>query len=474
MANLLIFVFFALFDAGMVGICGLCCSGKEKYSEGKILGIHVPPEAVEDEEVRTLTEAYRSGFRRFQRLNLVLGLLVPALSFLNTGIGILFWTLWLLIYCLAFPFQSMRSIRKMYALKKKRHWIREDQPPHVAVDTRVGAMSDRFPIPWQWHLPALAAGIGLWIFPALRSSFTKLSGGWIFPALAVFLPLLFLSLHLFFTGRRNEVYSQDSTVNEKLNRLTKRTWSAAMLTADYAGMVGLLYICLRIVFGKELSLWDYGVYFIVDMVGAAAVITSVLLIKQRRRDILSRDPQPLLTDDDEYWKNGWYSNPYDRHLFTEDRLNSSSYALNFAHPAAKWWVAAAVFICIAAVALCLVLAMILGSLDRSSPEMTIREDQVTISYSFYDCSFSADEVRSVELIPELPEDDFDRENGGDTDTVLVGYFEGDKTGDTMMFLLKEETPLIRIDLRDQTVFLNSSSDTQTEKWYEDLIMLQEK
>ena len=125
-------------------------------------------------------------------------------------------------------------------------------------------------------------------------------------------------------------------------------------------------------------------------------------------------------------------------------------------------------------ALCLVLAVILGSLDRSSPEMTIKEDQVTISYSFYDCSFSADEVRSVELIPELPEDDFDRENGGDTDTVLVGYFEGDKTGDTMMFLLKEETPLIRIELRDQTVFLNSSSDTQTEKWYEDLITLQEK
>ena len=125
-------------------------------------------------------------------------------------------------------------------------------------------------------------------------------------------------------------------------------------------------------------------------------------------------------------------------------------------------------------AVCLVLAVILGSLDRSSPEMTIKEDQVTISYSFYDCRFSADEIRSVELIPELPEDDFDRENGGDTDTVLVGYFEGDKTGDTMMFLLKEETPLIRIELRDQTVFLNSSSDTQTEQWYEELVTLQGK
>ena len=304
MMNLIIFIFFALLDAGIVGLCGLCYSGREKYREGMILGIHVPPEAVENDEVRALTENYRTGFRRFQRINLAAGILCPAFCFLNTGAGFLVWTLWILEYCLLFPLRSIVSLRKMYVIKKKHHWIRDD--------------------------------------------------------------------------------------------------------------------------------------------------------------------------DDEYWKNGWYSNPYDRHLFVEDRMNSSSYSINMAHPAAKWWIAFAVFICIAAVSVCIVLAVILGDLDGSSPDLKVTEDQVTLSYSFYDCSFSTDEIQSVELLSKLPEDDYDRVNGGDTDNVLVGYFEGEKTGDVMMFLIKGETPLIRIKLPDQTVFLNSDADGQTEKWYEEINMLREK
>ena len=100
MMNLIIFIFFALLDAGIVGLCGLCYSGREKYHEGMILGIHVPPEAEEDEEVRALTGNYRIGFRRFQRLNLATGVLCPAFCFLNTGAGLLVWTLWILEYCL--------------------------------------------------------------------------------------------------------------------------------------------------------------------------------------------------------------------------------------------------------------------------------------------------------------------------------------------------------------------------------------
>ena len=149
MMNLIIFIFFALLDAGIVGLCGLCYSERENYREGMILGIHVPPEAVENDEVRALTESYRTGFRRFQRINLAAGILCPAFCFLNTGAGFLVWTLWILEYCLLFPLRSIVSLRKMYAVKKKHHWIRDDIHPHVTVDTRVSAISDHFPVPWQ-------------------------------------------------------------------------------------------------------------------------------------------------------------------------------------------------------------------------------------------------------------------------------------------------------------------------------------
>lgn len=35
----------------------------------------------------------------------------------------------------------------------------------------------------------------------------------------------------------------------------------------------------------------------------------------------------------------------------------------------------------------------------------------------------------------------------------------------MMFLYKEETPILEIQLKDMTVFLNSENEKETEEWY---------
>ena len=175
MFNTVIFIFFSLLDLSMVGLCSYCYSGKEKYREGMILGVHVPPNAEEDEAAAPLIQKYRNGFRRSQRLNLAAGILIPAVCFLSMGIFIPLWTLWCLEFCGFYVFYPMSYHRKMYALKLERQWFSEDPHHSTAADTRVSAMSDRFPVSWKWHLPALAVGIGLWIFPALRSTLTATS-----------------------------------------------------------------------------------------------------------------------------------------------------------------------------------------------------------------------------------------------------------------------------------------------------------
>ena len=78
MINTVIFIFFALLDLSMVGLCSYCYSGKEKYRERMILGVHVPPNAEKDEAAASLIQKYRNGFRRSQRLNLAAGILIPA------------------------------------------------------------------------------------------------------------------------------------------------------------------------------------------------------------------------------------------------------------------------------------------------------------------------------------------------------------------------------------------------------------
>ena len=148
MINTVIFIFFALLDLSMVGLCSYCYSGKEKYRERMILGVHVPPNAEKDEAAASLIQKYRNGFRRSQRLNLAAGILIPALCFLSMGILIPLWTLWCLEFCAFYVFYPRSYHRKMYALKLERQWFNEEPHYSTAADTRVSAMSDRFPVTW--------------------------------------------------------------------------------------------------------------------------------------------------------------------------------------------------------------------------------------------------------------------------------------------------------------------------------------
>ncbi len=473
MITAVMFVIFLLIGVSIVGICAYCYSGKEEYQEGMILGVHVPEEAAADEEVRTLTRSHKKKLKRFQLLNLAAAVLIPGGFFINMAVSVLLWVIWLLQYCVVLIAFMTGSMRRMYRVKVKRQWFQPDTHPAVMVDTRVSAMADRFPIPWQWHLPPLAGGLLLWAVPRTREVLSASSVGWVFGGTCVVLPLVFLCLHLSLAGRKNQVYSQDSTVNEQVNRLEKRGWTAALTAADYASFGAGLYLCLRLVCGGRLYSWDYVVYSAVDLLGAAAVVTAILLIQQRRRRLLSRDTQPLVTDDDEYWKNGWYSNPSDRRLFVQDRICSTNYTLNMSHPAARWWVAAGCGICAAAVGVCLVITVMLGDLAHTSVRMTVSGSTVTVEASFYHCTFSAEEIESAELVDDLPDEEFRRTNGASTDQVALGYYEGEETGDAMMFVIRGEKPLLRIDLPGRTIFLNSAEEGQTERWYEMLCRLQE-
>ena len=43
--------------------------------------------------------------------------------------------------------------------------------------------------------------------------------------------------------------------------------------------------------------------------------------------------------------------------------------------------------------------------------------------------------------------------------------KGKEIGKCMLFLYKEETPILEIQLKNMTVFLNSENEKETEEWY---------
>lgn len=470
MISAVIFIMFIFITILTVGLCSFIYSGKENYSEGMILGIHVPADAAQAPDVKSLTGRYKKSLGRFQWLNLAVGLGTCGLCLLNMGIGMLLYTLWILEYAAGLCILNILAQRNMYKVKIKHQWFTGEIRPATLVDTRVSAMAKSFPISWKWHLPILLVWTALWILLLVCSAFAHMEE-YIMILICAILPLfLFMGLHTLLTTRKNRVYSKDSQINEQINYLEKRTWSRSFLIADYASTAAGIYLVLRLAFAGQLSFWDYGIYIAVDMIGAAAVILSILLIRLKRKEILDLDDQPVAADDDEYWKNGWYSNPNDRHLWVQDRMCSTNYSLNMAHPAAKWFLGITGILCAAAVITMVGISGVLFQLDSSRISVNLAQSRnsgetITISYAFYKCSFQPKDIQELQLIQSLPDEKFRRTNGGDTDQLLVGHFKGEFTGDTMMFIYKNESPVIRIRLPQRTIFLNSDTREETGEWY---------
>ena len=82
----------------------------------------------------------------------------------------------------------------------------------------------------------------------------------------------------------------------------------------------------------------------------------------------------------------------------------------------------------------------------------------------YEYEFSGNDIQSVKLIDELPDERFTRTNGGSTEKVNIGHFRGRETGKCMMFLYNDCTPVLEIRLDDMTVFANSRDPQETERW----------
>lgn len=185
-------------------------------------------------------------------------------------------------------------------------------------------------------------------------------------------------------------------------------------------------------------------------------------ILQKKKEVMSTDTEMIEIDDDVYWKNGWYSNPHDKRLFVPDRMCSTNYSMNMAKTSAKIWTAV-----IGAIVIGCVIWVAVLLIEFATTEVTVHMENgmMDVRAASYDCQIYPEQIVSVKLLDEMPEDNFYRNNGGDTEKYLIGHFRGKETGKCMMFLYKEETPILEIRLKDMTIFLNSEDEEETEEWY---------
>lgn len=116
-------------------------------------------------------------------------------------------------------------------------------------------------------------------------------------------------------------------------------------------------------------------------------------MERGKKRILSEDDSPMYLDDDEYWKNGWYSNPNDKRLLVQDCV-----------------------VCFA------VIVWFSAKFEFTPGEMHLGEDELKITSGYSDVVISYDEILDLQLLGRLPDEKFRRINGGEDKRMLSGKY----------------------------------------------------
>lgn len=340
--GIFLFVTFLICDLVTCLLCKFVYQQNFVYQNGMLLGVHIPREQLLCPQVEALCGQSKRRWRIYQNIHIALGSLLCLLGFFSAEWLVLIWVFWFLLYLAGMEVLMVTPLRRMYRIKQEQGWIREKCRRTVYIDTELSALSKQMAPRAFWHLPLLAAeaaaGTALYIHSRqengqVGSEMTVLGG------IALAVTLLVWAMHLYLAEKRNVVYSQSSKVNIAVNRLIKRAWARAFLGADVWNCVAWLYLALRRICvdpGMAIQAGDWFVYGLLQLAAAIAALLPWGNAFQKRRDILAADGQPVEVDDDEYWKNGWYENPHDPHLFVQNRLCDTNYTFNMARPAARW------------------------------------------------------------------------------------------------------------------------------------------
>lgn len=188
-------------------------------------------------------------------------------------------------------------------------------------------------------------------------------------------------------------------------------------------------------------------------------------MRQKRKEALKTEEPLNYVDDDVYWKNGWYHNSQDRRFMVPDRMCSTNYSLNMGKPVVR---------CLAGVGIVAITLVVLWMLvvffrmDFTRPQLQIGERKVSVQSAEYAISFDRDDIKEVTLLDSFPKEEFHRTHGLSDSRQLLGKFKGKESGKAMLYIRRGETPVLRIELSEYVVFINSEDAEKVQMWYEEL------
>ena len=132
------------------------------YKAGSYLGVHIPADKKEDDEVTLLMSRTKKQFNVFNNINIVLSIAICGICVVNIIIFIFVYILWIFVYIVGIQLIVIVGHRKMYELKMKNGWLIASQKK-VYIDTRLSASNGKTSVSMKYHWILIVLTAALYI-----------------------------------------------------------------------------------------------------------------------------------------------------------------------------------------------------------------------------------------------------------------------------------------------------------------------
>ena len=426
-------------------------------------GITIPAEHRQDARVQEVLKGHSKRRKRMLLCMAVAACIccIPGYYFMD----VLWLTVWLTVVVVWDYFLTRTTIRQMYEVKKANGWQKKNVPKGtVLVDTRVSSLKNKMPVSAMFFVIPVCCLISFSLWWLLYGEGDKAALVMMGCALSSLLLGIFLYRSIMHTKLR--VYSEDSDLNLCINRMTKRLWSGCILweislIVVYNVAAGL-YLHYNLQKGM-LLFWLLS--FLVTILAVIPMIGVCMYLRSMKKSLLD-DKLPIepVEDEDEYWLDGLYRNPYDSSSFVETRVGLGVTA-NMAKTSMKWFTYGSLLF---ALLLCLGSAVFVAVLEITNIQVEKQETGIEVTGGIFSESIAYEEMEAVEWLTELPE--MIRTWGSATKQYLFGEFRLEEFGGADVFIKREVEGYILITSEDAPYLLfNCETEEETRKLYEWLL-----
>lgn len=426
-----------------------------KPNRNILLSATIPYEFLKDSKIAEIVKKYK-------KINLVLfmaamAVAIPIITIKYVSFVTLYLFLWIFALMFLFSYVFKKYNNQLLLLKREKNWF-SGSSHIVSIDTEVSRIKSKMPVSKVWFLPSIIISI-IAVIIAFNERDIKS-----FPnslSLSAFIGILaFMYLYTLTCREKTRAYCEDTEINIACNYIHKRMWSICwVIIASIESTITLLQSLLGL--KENINSWLY----VSIMVLMVCIILLIIIavhnkIINTQSTLLQAIKEPIYTDDDEYWKNGFYNNPSDNRTMVEKRFGYG-YTVNMA----TWKGKIITYGSLLAIAVLLLWMFIMFiRFDFAEFELSFKGDIVQIQAPVYGYSFNVNEIEGVSIIETLPGGG--KTNGVGTEQYSLGNFNLNGLGRSKMYVYKDYPPYVLIQLRDIFVIYNTKSADETLKYYE--------